>query len=266
MTVSETLDSGQRHKLTREWGDEWARGLWDEVLGRFEISWQGTTVLDFGCAWGYVTKFLVEHAGVAHAHGVDLHPMWEGMTDGYRPYDVAGVHLHAGDVRELPALQRLHFDTIVSLGTVFLLEPTQLMNTLHWFYDHLKPGGSCVLQTRTYSHYDGADLGSRAPRFAHLLFSERDIAAHLDRAGSPPARLVNASCAATYLVQFARAGFAIERVNRTRDGIDEALIEEHAAKLQWLDPEELRTSGLEVHLRRPSMSDLSVLDRDARGD
>jgi hypothetical protein len=266
MSASPTVHEGQRYKLTREWGDQWARSIWDEFLDRVEISWSGSAVLDFGCAWGYLPKFLVEHAGVLDAHGVDKHPTWEAMIDGFRPDELTGVHLHAGDVREVPALQRLHFDTIVSIGTLFLLEPTELMATLHWFYDHLKPGGSCLLHTRTYTHRDGADLGVRAPGFAQLLFSERDIDAYLERSGAAPARLINHACAATYLAQYARAGFVVERVERLHDGIDEQLLAEHHAKLQWLDPDELRTSGLVAHLRRPLMPELSVLDRDARND
>jgi SAM-dependent methyltransferase len=256
----------QRGKLTREWGDRWAALLWDEFLGRFEINWTGSTVLDFGCAAGYMTKHLVEQAGVREAHGVDVHPMWEAMIDGFRPDAVKGVHLHCGDALELPQLQHLHFDVIVSSGTLFLFAPTRLMSVLHWFYDHLKPGGHCLLQTRTYTSYNGADLGERAPEFAQLLFAKREIQGFLERAGAAQARYVNPSCASTYLAQFCRAGFAIKRVDREHERVDEDLFEEHAAKLKWLDANELRTSGLTVQLQRPLMPDLSVVDRDAPGD
>lgn len=223
-------------------------------------------MLDFGCAWGYVPKYLVERAGVNEAHGVDVHPVWEAMVDGFRPDSVPGVHLHAGDVLKLPALQRLHFDVILTIGTVFLLEPSRLMGVLHWFYDHLKPGGHCLIQTRTYAHYDGADLGERAPHFAHLLFGEREIRAFLHGSGAAPPRYVNPSCAATYLAQFARAGFSIEKADRLSDGVDEALLGEHAAKLRWVAPAELRTSGLAAQLQRPRTQDLSILDRGAHAD
>lgn len=253
--------SAQRHKLTREWGDRWAGLLWEEFLGRQQVDWEGAHVLDFGCAWGYMPKYLVEHAGVAEAHGIDLHPMWEAMTDGFRPDAVPGVHLHAGELTEQAALAPLRFDVIVSLGTLFLLKPTELMDVLHWFHDHLKPGGLCLFQTRVYPHYNGADLGERAPAFAHLLFGEQEIAEFLRTSGAGPARYVNPSTAATYLVQFARAGFAIEHVERLYDGLDEQLFSEHAAKLRWIDPDELRTSGLAVRLARPSLPDLSIVDR-----
>jgi hypothetical protein len=52
-------------------------------------------------------------------------------------------------------------------------------------------------------------------------------------------------------------------VQRLRDGIDENFLQEHSAKLRWLDPQELRTSGLHVQLRRPIMPDLSIVDQDA---
>lgn len=259
------VDGGQRQKLTRDWGERWARLLWEEFLGRLEIDWIGKTVLDFGCAAGYLPVHLVEQAGVAEAHGVDLHPMWE-MVDGFRADAVPGVQLHAGDVLEIPKLQGVHFDLIVSIGTAFLLEPSLLMRVLNWFFDHLKPGGRCLIATRTFAHYDGADLGLNAPRFSHLLFGQDEIREYLESTGAPPARYVNPSCAATYLVQFVRAGFVIDSVRRLRDGIDEGFLSEHRAKLHWIDPQELHTSGLELILRRPLMPDLSIVDQHAARD
>ncbi len=196
-------------------------------------------------------------------HGVEEHPVWESVPDGWRPDDRRNVHLHSGELLELPALQRLRFDVIVSIDKLFLLEPTKLMCTLYWFWDHLKPGGRCLIATPTFAHPDGADLGDRAPRFSHLLFSGRDIADFLERTSRASPRYVNPSCAATYLVQFARAGFVIESADRVSADVDEDFIAEHHAKLSWLDPVELRTSGLRVTLRRPLVPVLSVVDGDA---
>lgn len=262
MSASPAAGAEERYRLTRELAEQWGQLLWDDFLGRFELEWEGSTVLDFGCGAGYTPMYLLERAGVAEAHGVDLHPVWEAMADGFRPDMLPGIRLHCGDVLELGELQRLRFDVIVSSETVSMLEPTRLMRVLHWFYDHLKPGGHCLIQTRTFAHHDAAGLGARAAPLAHLLFGEREIRAFLGRAASDTPRYANPSCAATYLVQFARAGFTIERVERLQDGVDEPLLIEHAAKLRWIDPEELRTSGLTVHLRRPVMPELSLVDRD----
>lgn len=262
MSASPAAGAEERYRLTRELAEQWGQLLWDEFLGRFELEWEGSTVLDFGCGAGYTPMYLLERAGVAEAHGVDVHPVWEAMADGFHPQMLPGIRLHCGDVLELGELQRLRFDVIVSSETVSLLEPTRLMRVLHWFHDHLKPGGHCLIQTRTFAHHDGAGLGQRAAPLAHLLFGERELRAFLGRTASDTPRYANPSCAATYLVQFVRAGFTIERVERLQDGIDEPLLSEHAAKLRWIDPEELRTSGLAVHLRRPVMPELSLVDRD----
>jgi cyclopropane fatty-acyl-phospholipid synthase-like methyltransferase len=264
MSSPAAAHAGERYELTRELADQWGRLLWEEFLGRFEVEWDGATVLDFGCGAGYAPMYLVQRAGVAEAHGIDLHPVWEAMSDGFRPQLLPGVRLHAGDVLAVQPLQRLRFDAIVSSGTVSLLTPSHLMRVLHWFHDHLKPGGHCLIQTRTYAHHDGAELSQQAPPFAHLLFGARELEAFLKRTAAAAPPYVNPSCATTYLAQFARAGFSVERVERLRDGIDERLLREHSAKLQWLDPEELRTSGLSVHLRRPVMPELSIVDRHAQ--
>ena len=262
MSASPAAGAEERYRLTRELAEQWGRLVWDEFLGRFEVEWEGSIVLDFGCGAGYTPMYLVERAGVAEAHGVDLHPVWEAMADGFRPEMLPGIRLHAGDVLDVSALQRLRFDVIVSSETLSLLKPTYLMRVLHWFYDHLKPGGHCLIQTRTFAHQDGIGLGERSAPLAHLLFSEREIRAFLGRAASDHEHYANPSSAATYLLQFIRAGFAIERVERLRDGIDEQLLQEHAAKLRWIDPEELGTSGLAVDLTRPLMPELSLVDRD----
>jgi cyclopropane fatty-acyl-phospholipid synthase-like methyltransferase len=264
MSASPAAGADERYRLTRQLAEQWGQLVWDEFLGRFELPWEGSTVLDFGCGAGYTPMYLIERAGAAEAHGVDLHPVWEAMADGFRPQMLPGIRLHCGDVLELSELQRQRFDVIVSNETVSLLEPTYLMRVLHWFYDHLKPGGHCLIQTRTFAHHDGAGLGERGAPMAHLLFGEREIRAFLGRTASETTHYANPSCAATYLAQFARAGFVIERAERLRDGVDERLLLEHQAKLRWIDPEELRTSGLAVHLRRPVMPELSLADRRAQ--
>ncbi len=95
------------------------------------------------------------------------------------------------------------------------------------------------------------------------MFGLPEIVEFLDRAGGTSPRYVNPSSAATYLVQFARAGFVIDRVERMHDGVDEELIGEHHAKLRWLDPDELRTTGLSARLRRPLVPNLASVDGDA---
>src|SRR5215207_2464999 len=113
-------------KLTAAWGESKAEALWSGFLARYPVKWAGARVLDFGCLWGYLPKFLLERQAVGEAYGVDIEPRWEQMTDGSRPDQTRNLHLYAGDLLEIPELQDLAFDVVCSSGTLFLLPPTKL--------------------------------------------------------------------------------------------------------------------------------------------
>lgn len=68
----------QDYKLNVEWGEKQALRLWN-TLHVFNLDWKGKTILDFGCSWGYLDKFLIEQQGVATSYGVDIDPIWKLM-------------------------------------------------------------------------------------------------------------------------------------------------------------------------------------------
>lgn len=239
-------------KLTGPWGVLQAREIWDNFLSRFDVDWDGKTVLDVGCSWGYVGMHLLADRGVAVVHGVDPVPAWEKLQDGTRPEETEGLHLHQGDARTVKALQEERFDVVISSGTLMLVAPTELHDLLAWALDHLRPGGDCLIDTRTFLSPIGGDLQETvAAPLPHLLFSRRVVSEHLERRGKPPARYTNPLCAATYLMLFHRVGFEFVGADRLINEAREPAYEEFADKLAPYDPAELRTARLQAHLRRP---------------
>lgn len=245
-------------KLAPEWGADTALELWNGVLDHFDVEWNRARVLDVGASWGYLLRHLLDQRGIASAVGVDPRAPWRRLGDQSL---IGDLTLHEGEVDTVEELQDARFDVIVSTGTLMLLTPTRQLETLHWMRDHLEPGGHCVIATRTYLSHYGADqqqhLSSPLP---HLVFGAPAIDALLARRGAAPLRYMNPSCAATYLMLFRRAGFDIVDVRRTSNIALEAARERFPERLVFFNDQELETSELHVHLRRPAgPADLSGL-------
>jgi 2-polyprenyl-3-methyl-5-hydroxy-6-metoxy-1,4-benzoquinol methylase len=261
---SEHILAEHGEKLTAVWGERQAREVWDDFLSKQAVDWKGKTVLDFGCYWGHVGMQLLSEQDVGAVHGVDIEPVWEWLTDGTRPAQTDNLHLHEGNLLELPELQDQRFDIVVSTGTLMLIPPTELRQILGWFLDHLEPGGDCLIDTRTFFSPLGADLHKQvnAP-LPHLLFSRRIIADHLERHARGTAAYTNPFCAATYLTLYRRVGFEIVSVDRVMDLKDDPVYDRFADKLSMYERTELMTSRLQTHLRKPAEpEDLSGLLRD----
>ena len=250
-------------KFTADWGDDYAGQLWDSVLEPAELAWAGATVLDLGCHWGYVLKHLLEARGIREGHGVDIEAHWIDMEDGSDPTLIPGLHLHQGRLGEIAALDDACFDVAVTMGTIFLMRPTELHRALAWIYDHLRPGGHLLVNTRTYFAHNGADLdGVLSTPLAHLLFTPHEVDAHLAARALRPARYMNPSSATTYLMQFRRVGFELRDVRRQASRIDPEILERFADKLEIYDREELLTGMITAYLRRPDSEALEL----PRGD
>ena len=231
-------------KLTLKWGDTQANNLWGSIFSGFEIGWKGKSVLDFGCLWGYFPKFLLEEKGVREAVGIDIHPKWEGVSEwDYR--SMTNLKLHSGDLTEIVEIQERKFDIITTAGTIFLLNPSKQEEVLTWMFDHLKPGGSLLVQTRTFFSYNGGDLHNvtNTPH-PHVIFSDRVIN-KISRS-----RKLSPMSATGYLMLFHRSGFEIKEVRRTT-GIDEDFFKKHQEKLWFYSKRDLGTGDIYVHLMKP---------------
>ena len=242
MSRDKTWDSPE--KLTIEWGDKQAKALWDGFWSVFEVEWNGKSVLDFGCLWGHFPKFLLEEKGVREAIGIDIYPKWEGVSE-WDYHSMNGLQLHAGDLTEIVEIQESEFDIITTSGTMFLLNPSKQEEVLTWMYDHLKPGGSLLVQTRTFFSYNGGDLHDvTSIPYPHVIFSERII-----NKLTYSRKLILMSATGN-LMLFHRSGFDIKEVRRYR-GIDEDFFEKNQEKLWFYSKRDLGTGDIYVHLVKP---------------
>jgi hypothetical protein len=259
MTVESSADVD---RLSSNWENHEAERLWNRFLSRLPIGWRGSTALDFGCRSQYLPKYLVQQRQVAVCHGVDL------VADGdVRPSawseEIPGVQLHAGRLEQIGALHDVSLDIVVSTSTIPLLRPSELEGVLSWIFEHLKPGGVCVLDAEPVTSHTAFGVDRRlATPLAHLVFSPREIDRHLADRGQGPLRYHNPSCGATYLMQFKRAGFDLIHVERHANPVPDVGSAYFQDKLGHFDEQELATTRLDVMMRKPLTSpDLTIIDR-----
>lgn len=261
MSERSVLQPGHK-KLTRAWGDQQAQAMWNGTFSFFDVPWRGATTLDFGCAWGYFEKLLVERQGVERAVGVDICAHWERMID-WTPAETPGVELHVGDIREIPALTGRQYDVMLTSGTFMLLTPSDLQSVLRWMFAHLRPGGHAVFRTRTFTSWVGADLHETVHQtpLPHLLFSKRTIDDFLRERNLETSRYMSPLTAASYLMLYKRVGFDILDARRSTNKFTPEQLAPYSDKLAAFDPLELKTADLFAHLRKPEVPlDLDLLE------
>ena len=194
-----------------------------ELIEKFAVDWQGRAVLVIAPDLSGLAAALRADHGVGEVDSLES-PTELGAGLGQKIYDVVIV----GDV-------------------LYELSPAAVHDAFRWIRDHLRPGGECLVQTRTWLGPDGGGLGEhvRTP-YAHLAFA-RDAVEEYYQAGGwelPPAG--NRMCRATYFVLFRRAGLEIEEVH-----LEEREPQAFLDKLQVYDSSELRAAGFRARLRRP---------------
>lgn len=193
-----------------------------ELLEEFGIDWNDRLVLVIAPGAAGLAELLRSDGGVADVDALES-PEGIGGELEERIYDVVVV----GDV-----LYECSADTV--------------HGAFRWIRDHLRPGGECLVQTRTWLGPDGGGLGShvRTP-YAHLAFARDAVEEYFETNGwdLPTAR--NRMCRATYFVLFRRAGLEIEEV-QVEENEPQAFLD----KLQVYDSSERSAAGFRARLRR----------------
>jgi SAM-dependent methyltransferase len=140
------------------------------------------------------------------------------------------------------------FDLLVWSAGFECCPPEKLSERLESAAAMLKPDGVLVLRVRTLGVRPGA-LRDGLPPLAELLFSKHERSASGE---SEPAEVVPWD-AATFRAWLSAQGFELVRERRIpREEVELAAVARFSDKLGALDPEELRTSALEVILRKSS--------------
>jgi SAM-dependent methyltransferase len=238
------------------WGAAQAEVLWTGLYERYEPRIDASTVLDMGCSWGYMLRFLAERFQPRLLIGTDVSPWWERDGHGW-DYGRLGDRLqfHVGDLREIGAIPERSVDFLLSTSVLQYMTPEQLAANLSRAYDLLRPGGEMILRTRVWTSYIGADLHTQIGLpSVHMLYPRRDLDAWVEARGGRP-KYMNALTASTYLTTFVRAGFEVLDARRRMNSLPDELRARLEAEYPWIAPEELHCAELEARLLRPFEAD-----------
>jgi SAM-dependent methyltransferase len=240
-------------KGTIAWGDRQARALWDGLYGRYEPPIDRRVVLDLGCSWGYMLRFLAGRFKPRKLIGTDLSPAWERVDHGW-DYARLGdlVEFHAGDLAADLELPPQSVDLVLCTSVFQYMQPDALEANLNAVYELLKPGGLAIVRTRCFTSYIGADLHSHFNAdYLHLRYGEPQLAAVLREANLRP-KPVSWLTASGYLAAFAQAGFELLDVNRRYNrGASPEVFAEVARAFPWIADAELACAEVEAELLRP---------------
>ncbi len=208
-----TADKPQQ--ITPEQRRSAATGQLKPVLNDIDLS--GKVVLELGCANGWMTSVLPEHAGVSRAIGVDVerYAGWEAHTDPRVSFIVA-------DLSRESVMPPNSIDTIISSATLEHVErPIQMLSAL---YDVLREDGEAWLRMNIYT---AANASHRYTEvffpWPHLLFGDDICEQYYEKHYKRPVQRfswVNRMTVAHY-VQVARdLGFQITLARRQVRPID----------------------------------------------
>lgn len=251
MNPSPVAVSDGLHKLTPEYGDAVAKSLYTSYKDLAPtLAWENKETLDIGCHWGYLQKMLIETAGVKSAYGVDIHPRWEDVGK-HNPNGTGKIRLLCGNVTKIEELQSMQFDLILSSGTMMTMPIPILEAVTTWIFDHLNPGGSALVNIRSFLSYWGGDFQSQFKEnihYAHLLFGKPAI----EEALGEEVRYMVPYCAATWAMHFFRHGFEIVNMIRGSNPFPE-IRDLHCQRLRHYEEEELATAQVKLWLRKPEV-------------
>lgn len=263
MSTSEAL-IGDKLKGTLEWGQQQAEKLYTGLTAPNVSAISGLHVLDVGCSWGYLLKFLADTAKPKQLIGTDVAPLWyEHDSMWNEPQYRDRIRFFQGDLPQIDAIRPGTIDLIICTSVLQYMTPEQVEANLDRMFDLLRPGGRIVLRTRVFTSYIGLDLHHHTDMpFPHLFYGEREIADHISAAGNS-LRYLNWLTASSYAAIFVRIGFEIPLFKRRMNKQNPEVTERLKNRFPWIDENELLCAEVEAVLHRPI--DASELRRIGEG-
>lgn len=207
----------------------------------------GKVVLELGCAHGWLTSVLPEHAGASRAIGVDVqrHSSWKEHTD-------PRVSLIEADLSQESVVAPRSVDSIISNATFeHVAQPVQMLAAMH---DILADGGEAWLRMNVYTARNASHRYTEVffP-WPHLLFDD-DICARFYlkhyRRSSQRFAWVNRMTVAHYLQIVRDVGFEIMLVRRRVTPIDIPFYVRFVDRLGRYAALDLETDFLTLVLRK----------------
>ena len=211
----------------------------------------GRVVLDLGCHWGYLLRYLGQRFMPLRLIGVDVKPFWERASvyarEGYGRIEF--IHSENG----LPGagLSDHSVDLVLSTGTLRMMAPPVFDETLAEIWRILRPGGEFLLRTRTYmAEVDAGLQRTFAEPYLHVRVGRRLLDARLRALGRDPITEGHWYTATGYLLAFRRAGFEILDVRR-KTIVSHADLQAAIASEFAMSEAEATTAAISVRLRKP---------------
>lgn len=237
-------------KDTDEWGERQAEALWRNLFEQYEPVVDGACVLDLGCSWGYMLKYLADRFNPALLVGTDVAPLWEEQP-WWRSHGEL-VRFHHGDLAEIGGLEDGTFDLILCTSVLQYMTPEGVEANLARAFDMLRPGGEMLLRTRVFTSYIGGDLHADIELpCAHLFYGEREVERYLREERGKAPRYLNWLTASSYFAMFVRAGFEVLQSRRRMNKLEPAMVERVSKTFPWIAPDELFCAEVEARLVRP---------------
>ena len=234
------------------WGLDMAERIWDGLYARHSPKIDGSTILDVGCSWGYLLRYISENFEPAKMIGTDIRPWWEIEDHGW-DYEELGASLQfiANDITEIEEIPEESVDLAMCTSVLQYLTPENVESNMAKVYSLLKPGGEMILRTRVWTSYIGADLHRDIELpYSHLLYSKAETDRVLVEMGKPT-KYLNWLDSNTYLAIFHKVGFEMIDVRRRMNHQAPEVASRVVEKFPWIEPRELLCAELEVRMVRP---------------
>ena len=235
-----------------DWGGGMAQKIWDGLYSRHSPVIDGATILDIGCSWGYLLKFIEETFKPAKMIGTDIRPWWEIEDHGWN-YEELGdrLQLIASDLTEIEDIPSESVDLAMCTSVLQYLTPENVEANMEKAYSLLKPGGEMILRTRVWTSAIGADLHREIELpYAHLLYSKAETDRVVEEMGKQT-KYLNWLDSNTYLAIFHRVGFEMIDVRRRMNHHAENVASRVLDMYPWVDPKEALCAELEVRMVKP---------------
>lgn len=240
-------------KMRLAWGDEQARKLWEGFYSRYQPHINGRVILDLGCSWGYMLRYLAQHYTPQRLIGIDVADLWTGMQAQWN-YTASPVPIefYQTDISTHAQIAPHSVDLVLCSSVLQYMPPDVLEASLNAMFALLKPGGEMIVRTRCFTSSIGMDYHAQFEQiYIHLLHNGVELAqAYKMKTGKTP-RYLNYLTASSYASLFHRSGFEIMRFLRRMNNRDPETMQKVAQQWPWIEPEELNVAEVEAHLIRP---------------
>ena len=235
-----------------DWGSGMAQKIWDGLYSRYSPTIDGATILDVGCSWGYLLRYISQNFDPEKIIGTDIRPWWEIEDHGWN-YNKLGkrVQFIAGDLAEIEEIPNESVDLAMCTSVLQYLTPENVQANMMKVYSLLKPGGEMILRTRTWTSSIGADLHREIELpYSHLLYSKPETDIILRERGKPE-KYLNWLDSNTYLSIFHMVGFEMLDVRRRMNHHSQEVAARVLDEFPWIDPKEMMCAELEVQMVKP---------------